>query len=393
MMSDLDNALEKYFGFQSFRNGQREVVQRVVDRKDTLAVMPTGLGKSLCYQLAAQLLPGMTLVISPLIALMQDQVDSLRRRKMGGVTFLSSAVDGATIAERYSDIERGQYKLIYVAPERCDSPRFQDLIKKSQIDLLVIDEAHCISQWGHDFRPHYRTLLERIPELSRATILAVTATATPAVQDDIVATLGRPNMARVVADFNRPNLLLEVINVHSRDEKDRRLVKLLKSETGSAIVYCSTRKEAETAFELLRGEDISSCLYHAGMDAGRRAESQKLFQQDKRRIIVATVAFGMGIDKPDIRRVVHYNIPDSLESYYQEAGRADAPATCSLLYLPADLRIQEFLITSAYPERAVFGRVYAVLRDAAPLPVAAPDLSRATQIPEMAVKSALQMLY
>src|SRR5262249_36814594 len=263
MTGDLDKALERFFGFQAFRSGQREVVERLIERKDTLAVMPTGLGKSLCYQLAAQMLPGITLVISPLIALMQDQVDSLRRRKFGGVTFLSSALDGATLGERYSGIERGQYKLIYVAPERCDSPRFQDLIKKSQVDLLVIDEAHCISQWGHDFRPHYRTLLERLPELGHATILAVTATATPAVQDDIAATLGRPRMARDVADFDRPNLHLEVITVHSRDQKESRLLKLLSGESGSPIVYCSTRKEAEAAFDLLQREDINACLYHA----------------------------------------------------------------------------------------------------------------------------------
>jgi len=262
--------------------------------------------------------------------------------------------------------------------------------------LLVIDEAHCISQWGHDFRPHYRTLLERLPELSRATILAITATATPAVQDDIVATLGRPGMARVVADFNRPNLHLEVINVHSRDEKGRRLLELLSGESGSAIVYCSTRKEAEAAFELLQRENISACLYHAGLDPGRRAESQRLFQQDKRRTIVATVAFGMGIDKPDIRRVVHYNVPGSLESYYQEAGRAGrdgAPATCSLLYLPADLRTQEFLISSSYPERDVFTRVYSMMREASPLPVSAADLAKAAEIPEMAIKSAIQLFY
>jgi ATP-dependent DNA helicase RecQ len=395
-MRDLDGALEQYFGFKSFRSGQREVIERLVGRKDTLAVMPTGLGKSLCYQLAAQILPGMTLVISPLIALMQDQVDSLRRHKLPGVTFLNSAVDAATIGERYLGIERGDYKLIYVAPERCDSPRFQDLVKKSQVDLLVVDEAHCISQWGHDFRPHYRTLLDRLPELGRATILAVTATATPAVQNDIVATLGRPGMERVVADFNRPNLQLDVINVHSREEKDRRLLQFLNGDAGPAIVYCSTRKEAEAAFELLQREEISACLYHGGMDSGRRAESQRLFQQDRRRVIVATVAFGMGIDKPDIRSVIHYNVPGSLESYYQEAGRAGRdgqPATCSLLYLPADLRIQEFLITGAYPEREVFTRVHGIMREASPLPVAAADVARATEIPEMAVKSALQLLY
>jgi ATP-dependent DNA helicase RecQ len=395
-MSDLDLALEQYFGFRSFRDGQREVVQRLIDRKDTLAVMPTGLGKSLCYQLAAQILPGITLVISPLIALMQDQVDSLRRRKLTGVTFLNSAVDAATIGERYNAIERGDYKLIYVAPERCDSPRFQDLVKKSKVDLLVIDEAHCISQWGHDFRPHYRTLLDRLPELSQATILAVTATATPAVQQDIMVTLGRPGMDKVVADFNRPNLQLDVINVYSREEKDRRLIQALAGDTGSAIVYCSTRKEAEAAFELLQSESISACLYHGGLDSGRRAESQRLFRQDQRRVIVATVAFGMGIDKPDIRRVIHYNVPGSLESYYQEAGRAGRdgqPATCSLLYLPADLRIQEFLITGSYPERDVFTRIYGIMREVSPLPVAAADVAKATEIPEMAVRSALQLLY
>src|SRR5581483_2226358 len=313
LMDDLEQALHKYFGFEKFRPGQREVIEHVLARRHTLAVLPTGRGKSLCYQLTAQMLPGVTLVVSPLIALMQDKVDALRRRAFYNVTSLSSTLTPAEIGTRYSEIERGEYKLVYVAPERCASPRFQQLVRQAAVDLFVIDEAHCISQWGHDFRPHYRTLLKRLPELRRATFLAVSATATTDVQNDIIASLALPQMERVIADFNRPNLYFETVRADKREEKDARLLELLaRDEGGSAIVYASTRKEAVYVYQLLEGRGFDVCLYHAGLGAEERVQAQRDFQQGNHRVIVATVAFGMGIDKPDVRRVIHYNIPGSL---------------------------------------------------------------------------------
>jgi ATP-dependent DNA helicase RecQ len=395
-MDELERALREHFGFEQFRPNQREVIENVLARRHTLAVLPTGLGKSLCYQLPAQMMDGLTLVVSPLIALMQDQIDALVRRGFTNVTFLSSALSPSQIGHRYNEIERGAYKLVYVAPERCDSPRFQQLVRQRPISLVVIDEAHCISQWGHDFRPHYRTLLTRLPELRRATFLALTATATPDVQNDIEAALDLPGLVRIVADFNRPGLRFESIRVNQREEKDERLVELLSKDDGATIIYASTRKEAATVHQLLQARGIRNCLYHAGLDAAQRAAAQRSFLSDQHRIIVATVAFGLGIDKPNVQCVVHYNIPGSLENYYQEAGRAGRdgePATCTLLYWQPDVRIQRFLLDQAYPEPQTLFRVYDLLRDAHPLAVAAGDLATASGLPEITVNAALQLLY
>ncbi len=395
-MDELERALHEHFGFEQFRSGQREVIEHVMARRHTLAVLPTGRGKSLCYQLPAQLLPGLTLVISPLIALMQDQTTALERRGFRNVTSLSSALTQSEIGRRFAEIERGEHKLVYIAPERFDSPRFQQLVRQAEISLVVIDEAHCISQWGHDFRPHYRTLLTRLPELRRATLLAVTATATPEVQNDISASLALPTLERVIADFNRPNLHLETIKADAREEKDRQVVELLKRDAGAAIVYASTRKEAAAVHQLLGGHGFNVCLYHAGLDTRQRTEAQQRFWKDDCRVIVATVAFGLGIDKPNVRRVIHYNLPGSLENYYQEAGRGGrdgATATCTLFYSQPDVRIQRFLLDQAYPQPQVLLKLFDMLREAHPLAVAASDLVTAGQLPEIAVNAALQALY
>ncbi len=395
-MDELERALREHFGFEQFRPNQREVIEHVLARRHTLAVLPTGSGKSLCYQLPAQLTSGLTLVISPLIALMQDQMDALARRGFTNATSLSSALSPSEIGRRYNEIERGRYKLLYVAPERCDSPRFQQLVRQTGISLVVIDEAHCISQWGHDFRPHYRMLLTRLPELRRATFLALTATATPEVQNDIAAALNLPELTRVVADFNRPNLRFETLKVNRREEKDARLAELVSEDGGAMIIYASTRKEAAAVHQSLQARGLDVCLYHAGLSAAQRADAQNSFLSDRHRIIVATVAFGLGIDKPNVRRVIHYNIPGSLENYYQEAGRGGRdgePATCTLLYWQPDVRIQRFLLDQAYPDPKALFRVYDLLRDARPLAVAAGDLATASSLPEITVNAALQLLY
>ncbi|HEX4951433.1 MAG TPA: ATP-dependent DNA helicase RecQ, partial [Blastocatellia bacterium] len=395
---NLEQALQQHFGFPSFRPNQREVIESLLAGQPTLAVLPTGLGKSLCYQLTAQLLPGVTLVISPLIALMQDQVEALQRRGFDNVTYLSSALTPAQVGARFDEIERGEHKLIYIAPERCDSPRFQRFVQTANISLVVIDEAHCISQWGHDFRPHYRNLLTRLPELKKANFLALTATATPEVQNDIISALSLPNVKRIVADFNRPNLYFESIAAATREEKEFWLLKTLTDQDlgGSTVIYCSTRKEANGTFSLLKARGFNAELYHAGLSAEVRTNAQRQFINDEVPIIVATVAFGMGIDKPDVRRVIHYNIPGTLEGYYQEAGRAGRDgeaAVCSLLYAQPDLRIQRFLIEQAYPHPQVIERLMHVVKEAHPLPVAASDVTTATGLPELSVNAALQLLY
>ncbi|MBO8137204.1 MAG: ATP-dependent DNA helicase RecQ [Desulfotomaculum sp.] len=347
-MAELLDALHKYFGFQNFRPGQREIIEKVMAGEDVLAVMPTGQGKSLCYQLPGLILPGVTLVISPLVALMKDQVDSLHMKNLHQVTLINGQLTREEQKQRLDGIRDGKYKIIYAAPERLRTRSFASLIEDISLAMLVVDEAHCISQWGHDFRPDYLYLREFINMANRPRVLALTATATPKVQYDILQQLGIENAAKVVVSSDRPNLYLEVRKLEKGSSKLAALMDILYSEKGSGIIYTATRKETEEVAQFIISRmGIKAAPYHAGMDSEQRAEVQEGFINGDYNVVVATNAFGMGIDKQDIRFVIHYSIPSSLEAYYQEVGRAGRdgePARCILFYTPKDRALHEWMI-------------------------------------------------
>ncbi|MEG6616230.1 ATP-dependent DNA helicase RecQ [Peptococcaceae bacterium 1198_IL3148] len=348
-MAELLTALHKYFGFSEFRPGQREVIDQVLTGHDVMAVMPTGRGKSLCYQLPGLMLPGVTLVISPLVALMKDQVDSLHTRNLHQVTYLNSQLTAEEHKERLNGIKRGEYKLVYIAPERLRTRSFSNLLPNLPLELLVIDEAHCISQWGHDFRPDYLYIKEFVNSISkRPKVLALTATATLKVQQDILKQLGIENATRVVAGSDRPNLYLSAQKVDNGKAKLQALAEILVGEKGSGIVYTATRKDSEAVAQFLISQlGMKAAPYHAGMDPDQRAAVQDGFINDQYSVVVATNAFGMGIDKQDIRYVIHFSMPASIEAYYQEVGRAGRdgqPAKCVLLYAARDKALQEWMI-------------------------------------------------
>jgi ATP-dependent DNA helicase RecQ len=345
----LEEALQKYFNFERFRPGQRKVVEAALAGDDVLAVMPTGSGKSLCYQLPALLLPGLTLVISPLVALMKDQVDNLHEKNLFQATMINSQLSFEDYQLRMQGIRRGSYKMLYVAPERLRNKYFADLTSELGIDLLVVDEAHCVSQWGHDFRPDYlwiRDFYRRLPRRPR--IMALTATATPAVQRDILEQLGIAGARLVAAGSDRPNLYISAMRVAGEREKQEALRAFLDKRQGSGIIYTATRKESESVAAWVQGAlGIPAASYHAGLSPARRARVQEAFIGEEARVVVATNAFGMGIDKANIRYVVHYSLPASLEAYYQEIGRAGRdglPAQCLLLFSLKDKKLQEWII-------------------------------------------------
>ena len=349
-MDDLTRQLSEQFGFAKFRPGQEEVIRAVLAGRDAMTVMPTGQGKSLCYQLPATLLPGLTLVISPLIALMQDQVASLKQRNIKAAAFHS----GLTGSEKHrviQDLNQKRLQLLYLAPERMQHEGFLQLLRSLWVSLLVVDEAHCISQWGHDFRPDYLKIGRLRQELTNPPCLALTATATTRVQTDLCKRLSLRDPLKLVAGFRRPNLALSVRPCQSRQEKLAALERLVReTEKGTILVYCATRRAVEEVAEWLGQSHQSVGYYHAGLSDEERQLVHDDFRRGTVRILAATNAFGMGIDKSDVRLVVHFDIPGSVEAYYQEVGRAGRdgrPAACVLLFHERDLATQEYFIQLA----------------------------------------------
>lgn len=359
--------------------------------------MPTGSGKSLCYQLPAMILDGVTLVVSPLIALMKDQVDALRARGLPA-TFINSSISEAEQRARIESLRRREHKLVYIAPERFRSSRFNAALQSIPISLFAVDEAHCISTWGHDFRPDYLRLKHVIRSLGNIRTLALTATATPYVRSDIVQQLGLEKPQTFVSGFDRPNLRIEVVHTEKEREKIKHIKRLAQSHEGSGIVYASTRKAVEQVGRELTKAGLRVSMYHAGMSDSVRVRAQEEFMSGRTQIIVATNAFGMGIDKRDIRFVAHYQMPGSIEAYYQEIGRAGRdglPSTCVLLFNYADKNTHDFFIEGSYPDHALIKAVYNALVGTGlkQIHLSTSELAHlASQRNEMAINSALYLL-
>ncbi len=347
-MSDKFSVLKDYFGHDSFRDGQEQIVDALLDGRDALCIMPTGAGKSMCYQIPALLFDGVTIVVSPLISLMKDQVGSLVQSGVPAA-YINSSLSYPQFLRVLSNVEHGKYKIIYVAPERLLTDGFLDTCKKIKISMVAVDEAHCVSQWGQDFRPSYLKIISFVESLANHPIVgAFTATATNDVKEDIKKILRLENPFEITTGFDRPNLFFGVIKSSSKDEK---LIDLIRERGDrSGIVYCATRKNVESVCELLCDNGFSAARYHAGLDEYERRKNQEDFVFDRKNIMVATNAFGMGIDKSNVTYVIHYNMPKNIESYYQEAGRAGrdgGEADCILLYSPKDVRLNRFMIENS----------------------------------------------
>ena len=345
---NINQTLKQYFGYDSLRTGQEELINGILAGHDVLGIMPTGAGKSLCYQLPALMLKGITLVISPLISLMSDQVKALNQAGVHAA-YINSSLTENQIRMALSYASQGRYKIIYVAPERLNTPRFLDFACNADISMLTVDEAHCISQWGQDFRPSYLEIAGFLTRLPRRPIVsAFTATATERVKNDIVASLGLNNPVTMVTGFDRPNLFFRVVTRKGGSQKDNSIINYVKRhEDESGIIYCATKKNVDKLYTLLNEQGISAGRYHAGLSNDERKQNQEDFTYDRIRVMVATNAFGMGIDKSNVRYVLHYNMPQSLEYYYQEAGRAGRDgeeAECVLFFSKQDIMINKFLL-------------------------------------------------
>lgn len=344
-MLQIESLLKQYFGYSSFRLGQHEVIQTLLDGRDCLAIMPTGAGKSICFQLPALMMPGVTLVISPLISLMKDQVDSLVNQEIPA-TYINSQCTFEEVKARFAAIRAGRIKLVYISPERLENQFFTAFMQTLPISMFIIDEAHCVSQWGHDFRPSYCAVRDWIAALPKRPVVgAFTATATEKVKHDMMSLLGLQKERIFIGGFDRPNLYFRV--VHAKGKMEFTLSYIAKHREDSGIIYAATRKEVDRICDELNRRGIKAGRYHAGLSDDMRRSMQEAFTYDKIQVIVATNAFGMGIDKSNVRYVIHYQMPKNIESYYQEAGRAGrdgAPGDCILLFNRQDIMIQKFLI-------------------------------------------------
>lgn len=390
--------LKFHYGFESFRPGQEEVIDNVLNNKSSVVIMPTGGGKSLCYQLPALVLPGVTIIISPLIALMKDQVDSLE--KIGiPATFINSSISLAEAYKRIEEVKQGVYKLLYIAPERFYNQEFVNALDNIEVSLFAIDEAHCISQWGHDFRPSYLKLREQIEKCGAEAVMALTATATPEVKEDIIKQIGLESPELVITGFARPNLQMGVIHAGETQKMQYALDAITSLPDKTGIVYTGTRARAEELTQYLLENDIEAVVYHAGMDPGDRKWVQDNFMSSKAKVIVATNAFGLGIDKPNIRFVIHYDMPGTVEAYYQEAGRAGRDgkkSLCLMLYNSRDRRLQEFFIKGDNPPPSLILDIYEILTnyESDTVLITYAELSEmlSESVPDMAIGTSLKIL-
>ena len=359
----MNDLLKQYFGYNEFRPGQKEIIQKVIDQENVLGIMSTGSGKSICYQLPSLLLDGLTVVVSPLISLMKDQVDAANQLGIPA-TFINSSLDGYETARRFQEIDRQQYRLLYIAPERFIMPDFIQAMNRWNVCMIAIDEAHCISQWGHDFRPSYLQMANQLDQLAnRPVIVALTATATIQVAADIKRLLKIPDGNHIQTGFERENLRFQVVKDQKKEQYLVEYLKINKNQSG--IIYAATRKEVDRIYHLLKKFGFSIGRYHGGLNENERTAMQEAFLYDRLQLIVATNAFGMGINKSNVRFVIHYQIPGSLEVYYQEAGRAGRDGLSSeaiLLFAPQDIQVQKFFIQQSQREEEQKQKEYEKLK-------------------------------